>query len=76
MRTELRAPLQGRIVQWRAAPGDTVGAGDLLVILEAMKMELPVVAPRAGTIEAVLVTKGDVATRGSLLVKLSRASAA
>jgi biotin carboxyl carrier protein len=37
--TELRSPLQAQIVQWFVAPGDTVRAGDVLVILEAMKME-------------------------------------
>ena len=37
--TEFRSPLQAQIVQWFVAPGDTVRTGDVLVILEAMKME-------------------------------------
>ncbi|MFM2210203.1 MAG: hypothetical protein RIQ96_1846, partial [Pseudomonadota bacterium] len=35
----LRSPLQGQVVQWLAAPGEPVRAGQLLVVLEAMKME-------------------------------------
>jgi biotin carboxyl carrier protein len=48
-----------------------VEKGALLLILEAMKMELPVFAPRDGAVEAVLFEVGDVVTRGGLLVKLS-----
>jgi len=50
-----------------------VEKGAALVILEAMKMELPVSAPRTGVVEAVMVSVGDVVTRGTLLIKLSAA---
>jgi acetyl-CoA/propionyl-CoA carboxylase biotin carboxyl carrier protein len=70
------APIAGAVVAVCVKAGDVVAKGTVLVMLEAMKMELPVSAPRAGRIEAVLVAVGDVAERGSLLVRLSSASAA
>jgi biotin carboxyl carrier protein len=70
------APIGGAVVAVCVRAGEVVAKGAVLVILEAMKMELPVVAPRAGKVEAVLVAVGDVATRGGLLVKLSQASVA
>lgn len=70
MRTELRAPLQGRIVEWRAAPGDTVRAGDLLVILEAMKMEHEVRAPSAGRVLEVFFGQDETPGEGEVLLVL------
>ncbi|MBL8267026.1 acetyl-CoA carboxylase biotin carboxyl carrier protein subunit, partial [Steroidobacter sp.] len=70
------APIGGAVVAVCVQAGELVAKGAVLVILEAMKMELPVIAPRAGKVEAVLVSKGDVTARGSLLVKLSQAPAA
>jgi biotin carboxyl carrier protein len=52
--TELRSPLQAQIVQWFVAPGDTVRAGDVLVILEAMKMEHEVRATDDGRVTELL----------------------
>jgi acetyl-CoA carboxylase biotin carboxyl carrier protein len=49
------------------APGATVGEGDTLVILESMKMEIPVVAPQAGTVTAVNVTEGGVVQEGDVI---------
>ncbi len=51
------APIAGAVVAVCVKAGETVAKGTVLVILEAMKMELPVVAPRAGTVEAVLVAR-------------------
>lgn len=73
MRTELRAPLQGRIVEWRAAPGDTVGAGELLVILEAMKMEHEVRAPSAGRVLEVFFGQDETPGEGEVLLVLDEA---
>ena len=57
--TELRAPLNARLVQWLVQPGDTVQAGQVLVILEAMKMEHEVRAPQAGRIVEVFFAVDD-----------------
>jgi len=55
--------------------GEVVEQGATLVILEAMKMEVPVLAPRAGSVKEVLVEVGQVASRGNLLVRLSAPAA-
>lgn len=65
------APIDGSVIQVAVKTGDVVKDGDLLVVMEAMKMELAIKAPRAGRIESVLVEVGHVASRGSLLVKLT-----
>jgi acetyl-CoA carboxylase biotin carboxyl carrier protein len=49
------------------ATGATVAEGDTLVILESMKMEIPVVAPQAGTVTAVNVTEGGVVQEGDVI---------
>ncbi|HVW71508.1 MAG TPA: biotin carboxylase N-terminal domain-containing protein [Steroidobacteraceae bacterium] len=69
------APIDGAVIQVAVKVGDVVKTGDLLAVMEAMKMELPVRAARAGTVEAVLVEAGQVAAKGSLLVALAAAPA-
>ena len=62
------APMAGRISAIRVKPGDEVGKGECLLVLEAMKMEHEVAAPRHGTIATVLVKAGEqVATRARLV---------
>ena len=51
--------MPGTILEVRVAAGDAVQAGDVLVILEAMKMENEIVAPQDGTVASVNVNKGD-----------------
>jgi acetyl-CoA/propionyl-CoA carboxylase biotin carboxyl carrier protein len=63
----LTAPMQGTIVKVAVADGDTVAAGDLIVILEAMKMEQPINAHKAGTISGLAAEAGAVVTSGSVL---------
>ncbi len=53
------APLQGSIMAVNIAPGDQVQAGDIVLIIEAMKLENEVVAPRDGTVEQVFVKEGE-----------------
>lgn len=53
------------------AVGQTVAADDDLVILESMKMEIPVAAPEAGTVTAIHVAAGDQVTEGQALVSIS-----
>jgi len=65
---EVRAEMVANVLKVVAAEGDQIGAGDILVILESMKMEIPVLAEDAGTISAVHVAEGDVVQEGDLIV--------
>ncbi len=56
---EVKAPMVGKILSVKVKPGDSVEEGDELVILEAMKMEMPIVAPDSGTVKEVKVNEGD-----------------
>ena len=68
---DVRAPMTGRIVAVRVKAGDTVKTGDVLVTLEAMKMEYRLAAPMDGTVTAVKCAESDRVEIGSLLVTLS-----
>jgi len=65
--TELRSPLLAQVVQWLVAAGDVVQAGQVVVILEAMKMEHAVTAPHDGVVADLDVRQGDQVTRGQRL---------
>ena len=67
----LEAPMPGRILGVRTAVGATVRKGDTLVLVEAMKMEHAVRAPRDGTVTRVLVTEGQMVGLGDVLVELA-----
>jgi acetyl-CoA/propionyl-CoA carboxylase biotin carboxyl carrier protein len=64
------APMQGTIVKVAVADGDIVEAGDLIVVLEAMKMEQPINAHQAGTVTGLAANVGDVVTSGSVVCEL------
>nr|WP_314142046.1 acetyl/propionyl/methylcrotonyl-CoA carboxylase subunit alpha [uncultured Rhodococcus sp.] len=64
------APMQGTVVKVAVDEGQTVDAGDLIAVLEAMKMENPVNAHKAGTITGLTVTAGDAITQGTVLVEI------
>jgi biotin carboxyl carrier protein len=66
----LEAPMPGRVVEVKVAPGDVVVPGQALLILEAMKMENVVRAPRAGRVAAVAVAVGAQVAPGQVLVEL------
>ena len=68
--TAVKSPLPGVIVDLKVREGDQVKAGQHLLILEAMKMENEIMAPEAGTVDAVLVTKGASVNMGDALVTL------
>ena len=72
--TQLRSPLQAQIVQWLVAPGDTVRSGDVVVILEAMKMEHEVRADWDGRVTELLFAQGDMVNVGDLLYISERTS--
>ncbi|HJK97086.1 MAG TPA: biotin/lipoyl-containing protein, partial [Polyangiaceae bacterium LLY-WYZ-14_1] len=63
----LTAPMPGQVVALRAAVGDPVTPGQVLLVLEAMKMEHAVTAPEAGTVEALPVAPGDQVEAGQVL---------
>jgi len=68
---ELRAPMTGRVVKVTAAPGRSVRARELLVVLEAMKMEYRLTAPRDGVVESVSCAEGERVDLGRVLVTLA-----
>ena len=65
------APMQGLIVDVKVKAGQKVKTGDEIVILEAMKMENPIVAPKDSTVLEVKVSKGNTVNSGDTLVILS-----
>lgn len=66
----VEAPMPGNILKVNVSVGQSVGQGDVLVVLEAMKMENEIMAPRAGTVAQVLVSKGSTVDTGAVLVVL------
>ncbi len=69
--TGVRAPLSGTVARIPVSEGQAIEAGDVVVVLEAMKMETEITAPAAGTVGSVLVAPGDAVSGGQLLVELS-----
>ena len=65
------APMPGNIVRVDVKQGDTVKAGQILIILEAMKMQNEIVAPKDGTVAQVVVKVGDKVDTGAALVILA-----
>jgi acetyl/propionyl-CoA carboxylase alpha subunit len=68
--SELVAPMPGTVIRVAVRAGDSVAAGDPLLVLEAMKMETPMPSPYDATVKAVHVEEGDRVERGALLVEL------
>ncbi|HEY6748311.1 MAG TPA: biotin carboxylase N-terminal domain-containing protein [Mycobacteriales bacterium] len=66
----LTSPMQGTIVKIAVAEGDEVAAGDLVVVLEAMKMEQPLTAHKAGTVKGLTAAVGEVVTSGAVICQL------
>lgn len=66
----LRSPLAGVVVERPAAPGDTVAAGQVLLVVESMKINNELTAARAGTVTAVYVQAGARVERGAPLVRI------
>ncbi|MGH3779403.1 MAG: biotin/lipoyl-containing protein, partial [Pseudonocardiaceae bacterium] len=65
------APMQGTVVKVAVSDGDLVDTGDLIVVLEAMKMENPVTAHRPGTVTGLTTQTGTTVTQGTLLCQIT-----
>lgn len=66
----LASPMPATVASIHVAPGQAVDTGDLLVVLEAMKMELPIRAPRRGRVKTVACRRGELVQPGIPLVEL------
>ena len=69
--TTISAPMPGTILSVNVNKGDSVKKGDVLAVLEAMKMENEIVAPNDGTVASVNVAKGAAVNTGDVLVSLN-----
>jgi len=66
----VRSEIAGSVWKIEVAVGDNVGEEDALIILESMKMEIPLLAPRAGIVKEILVAEGDPIAEGDVAVVL------
>jgi acetyl-CoA carboxylase biotin carboxyl carrier protein len=67
---EIRAEMVANVWKVVAAKGDSVDDGDTLVILESMKMEIPVLAESSGVVAEIAVDEGDVVQEGDLIARV------
>jgi len=68
--SQIRAEMVANVLSVDVAVGDTVAAGDSVLLLESMKMEIPVIAEDGGVVREIKVSVGDVVQEGDLLVEL------
>lgn len=68
---EVKASVPGKVFKVEANVGQTVKAGDAIVVLEAMKMEIPVVAPQDGVVAGINVAVGDTVENGDVLASMN-----
>jgi biotin carboxyl carrier protein len=69
--SSVMAPMPATVVAINTAPGKTVNEGETVIVLEAMKMELPLKAPRAGVVKAIHCAKGELVQPGVNLVEIT-----
>ena len=69
--SSVMAPMPATVVAINTAPGKTVNEGETVIVLEAMKMELPIKAPRRGVVKAVNCTLGELVQPGVNLVEIA-----
>lgn len=67
---DIKADVTGKVWKLEAALGASLAAGDIVMILESMKMEIPVEAPKAGRLATLTVAEGDSIKEGQVLAKL------
>jgi len=68
--TEIVAEMVANVLTLTVEPGERVAAGDTVVLLESMKMEIPVLVEAPGTVRAIKVAPGDVVQEGDVLVEI------
>ena len=64
---EVKAGVPGNVLRIEAAEGDSVNEGDVLLVLEAMKMEIEIKSPKSGTVQSILVSQGEKVATGQAL---------
>jgi biotin carboxyl carrier protein len=67
---DVKAPIVGTIIQVKVSPGDTVAVNQVVLVMEAMKMETNVASPFTGKVKAVCVAAGEAVKAGQVLVEL------
>lgn len=67
---KITTEVAGRICAVAAGPGSSIGSGDNIVLVEAMKMEIPVPSPAAGKIKSILVNVDDLVSEGQAIAIL------
>jgi len=70
MAEDVKAHITGVVFQITSKPGDSVAAGDPVIVLESMKMEIPVEAPRAGKVKEIMVAEGQTVQEGDTVAVL------
>jgi acetyl-CoA carboxylase biotin carboxyl carrier protein len=68
--TKVLSELTARVLKIEATPGAEIGPDDTLMLLESMKMEIPVLAPRGGRVKRIAVSEGESVEEGQLLFVL------
>jgi len=68
--SEITAPMGGKVIDVKVQVGDAINEGDEVVILEAMKMELPIAAEESGTVKEIKCNKGDTVEAEGVLIVL------
>lgn len=69
---DIETEITGNVWKIVARIGDTVGEDDPILILESMKMEIPVMAPDGGTVKEILVKEGDTVNEGEVVARVER----
>jgi acetyl-CoA carboxylase biotin carboxyl carrier protein len=67
---DVKAEITGNVWKILAKPGQKVEEDEAIVMLESMKMEIPISAPEPGTVKEILVSEGEVVTEGSVVARL------
>jgi biotin carboxyl carrier protein len=70
MRIEIKSEITGTVWKLKARPGDKIPSGDTLMIIESMKMEIPVIAEDGGVVQEILVNEADPVAEGQLIAVL------
>ncbi len=70
-RINIEAPMQGKIIAVKVSEGDTIKEGDVVAVLEAMKMENEITASKAGVVASIQATSGQMVDVGDVIISLA-----